>query len=261
MAYRKSAVVRNLDDRPVRAVMSRFDILFPSGKPFDVVGFGLNSVDFITILPAFPSPNSKMEMVDFVPHGGGQTATAMVTCSRLGLKAKYVGKVGTDVWGEFSLQSILNEGVDVSAVTTEGGVKNQFAVVLVNGQTGERTILWRRDKRLLYKAGELSREAICQGRVLHVDGHDIEATLTAVLWAAEEGIVTVMDADRIDEKTGELIKHVDFLITSATFPSRFTGIASLPDALMALKDSCRGFVAATLGSKGAVALMGGSPVY
>ncbi len=241
--------------------MKGFNVSFPSGKRFDVVGFGLNAVDFITVLPGFPSPNSKMEMADFSQHGGGQVATAMVACSRLGIKARYIGKVGDDPWGEFSLKSIEREGVDVSAVTQEPGVKNQFAVVLVDKTSGERTILWRRDRGLLYREGELSREAVCEGRVLHVDGHDIEATLAAVRWAKQEGIVTVMDADRIDEKTGELIRHIDFLITSSTFPMRFTGIEDLPKALVALQETCGGFVAASLGPDGAVALVDGSPIF
>ena len=241
--------------------MRRFDLSLPSGKPFDVVGFGLNAVDFITVLPVFPSPNTKMEMVGFSQHGGGQVATAMVACSRLGIKAKYIGKVGDDTWGEFSLDSIQREGVDVSTVTREPGVKNQFAIILVDQRSGERTILWSRDRRLLYRTNELSREAVCGGTVLHVDGHDIEATLTAVRWAKEEGIVTVMDADRIDEKTGELIQQIDFLITSSTFPMRFTGITELPKALIALQQMCGGFVAATLGQDGAVALVDEIPVY
>jgi len=252
---------RNPDNKLCRPGVNGFNISFPSGKPFDVVGLGLNSVDFIAVLPAFPSPNSKMEMADFSLDGGGQVATAVVTCSHLGLKAKYVGKVGGDAWGEFSVESIRNEGVDVSAVTTEAGVKNQSAIILVTRESGERTILWQRDRRLLYGEGELSRKAVCEGKVLHVDGHDIEAALAAVLWAKEEGIVTVMDADRIDERTGELIRHIDFLITSSTFPMRFTGIRNLPEALVALKDFCQGFVAATLGPDGAVALVDGSPVY
>jgi sugar/nucleoside kinase (ribokinase family) len=241
--------------------MREFTPSFPPDKPFDVVGFGLNSVDFVTVLPTFPSPNGKMEMADFSESGGGQAATAMVTCSRLGLRVKYIGKVGDDPWGEYSLASIEKEGVDVSAVRRETGVKNQFAVVLVDQTSGERTILWRRDKRLLYGEGELCRNSICEGKVLHVDGHDIEATLTAVNWAKQEGIVTVMDADRIDEKTGDLIRHIDFLITSSTFPIRFTGISELPEALIALQECCGGFVAATLGRDGAMALVNGIPVH
>jgi sugar/nucleoside kinase (ribokinase family) len=241
--------------------MKRFAVSFPANRPFDVVGFGLNSVDFMTVLPVFPAPNTKMEMTDFSPQGGGQVASAMVTCARLGLTAKYVGKVGDDTWGEFALGGLRDEGVDVSDITIQRGAKNQSAIVLVTQACGERTILWRRDKRLLYREGELSKRAICSGKILHVDGHDIEATLRAVGWARAEGIPTVMDADRIDEETGELIRHIDFLITSSTFPIRFTGIDDLPRAMSALQRRSGGFVAATLGSDGAVAMVEGRPVY
>jgi len=142
----KSEVKRDLGKSLWGPGMKGVNISFPSGKPFDVVGLGLNAVDFITVLPAFPSPDSKMEMADFSQQGGGQVATAMVTCSRLGLKAKYVGKVGDDPWGEFSVESIRREGVDVSAVSIEPAVKNQFAVILVDQKSGKRTILWRRDR-------------------------------------------------------------------------------------------------------------------
>jgi len=113
----------------------RFNLSFPKDKPFDVVGMGLNSVDFLTVVPEFPAPNSKMKMVQFSKQGGGQVATAMVALSRWGVKTKYVGKVGDDELGQFSLHSIRQEGVDVSSVTVEPNAINQFATIIVDGST------------------------------------------------------------------------------------------------------------------------------
>ena len=72
----------------------RFNLSFPKDKPFDVVGMGLNSVDFLCVVPEFPAPNSKMKMLQFSKQGGGQVATAMVALSRWGVRTKYIGKVG-----------------------------------------------------------------------------------------------------------------------------------------------------------------------
>ena len=58
-----------------------------------------------------------MKMLRFSKQGGGQVATAMVALSRWGVKTKYIGKVGEDDLGQFSLNSIRQEGVDVSSVT------------------------------------------------------------------------------------------------------------------------------------------------
>ncbi len=72
----------------------QFNLPFPKNKPFDVVGMGLNAVDFLTVVPEFPTLNSKMEILQFSKQGGGQVATAMVALTRWGVKTKYIGKVG-----------------------------------------------------------------------------------------------------------------------------------------------------------------------
>jgi sugar/nucleoside kinase (ribokinase family) len=235
----------------------RFNLFFPKDAPFDVVGMGLNSVDFLTVVPEFPAPNSKMRMLHFSKQGGGQVATAMVALSRWGVKTKYIGKVGEDEMGQFSLHSIRQEGVDVSSVTIEPNATTQFATILVDGQSGDRTILWNRDDRLMYRERELRKEEVCCGKLLHLDGHDIHAAIQCARWAKEEGIPTVVDLDKVEPLTSELIKEIDFLITSSRFPRLYTGISDQKEALLELQKQTPGFLCTTLGHLGAVALVNG----
>jgi len=74
----------------------RFNLSFPKNKPFEVVVMGLNSVDFLTVIPEFPTLNSKMRIRQFSKQGGGQVATALVALARWGIKTKYIGKIGGD---------------------------------------------------------------------------------------------------------------------------------------------------------------------
>ncbi|MGZ3537389.1 MAG: carbohydrate kinase family protein [Thermodesulfobacteriota bacterium] len=226
-------------------------------KPFDVVGMGLNSVDFLCVVPEFPPPNSKMQMLQFSKQGGGQVATAMVALSRWGVKTKYIGKIGEDELGRFSLDSIRQEGVDISSVTIEPHATNQFAMIIVDGSTGERTILWNRDERLMYRDGELRKEEVCSGKILHLDGHDIHAALQCARWAREEGIRTIVDLDKVESLTSELIKQIDFIITSFRFPMMYTGISDQKKALLELQKYTSGFLCSTLGDDGAMALVNG----
>ncbi len=237
--------------RSMRFNLSRKD------KPFDVVGMGLNSVDFLCVVPEFPAPNSKTEMIQFSKQGGGQVATAMVALSRWGVKTKYIGKVGEDELGEFSLNSMRQEGVDINSVTIEPNATNQFATIIVDSSSGERTILWNRDERLTYREGELRKEEVCSGKILHLDGHDIHAALQCARWAKEEGISTVVDLDRVDPLTSELIQYIDFVITSSRFPTAYTGISDQKEALFELQKQTRGFICSTLGDDGAIALVDG----
>jgi sugar/nucleoside kinase (ribokinase family) len=222
---------------------------------------GLKSVDFITVVPKFPSTNSKMEMLQFSKQGGGQVATAIVALSRWGVKAKYIGKIGEDELGQFSLHSIQQEGVDVSSVTIEPNATNQFAMIIVDGPTGARTILWNRDQQLMYRPGELRKEEICSGKLLHLDGHDIRAAIQCARWAKEEKIPTVIDIDKVEPLTSELIQEIDFVITSSRFPILYTGISDLKKALLELQKQTSGFLCATLGDEGAIALVRGEFLY
>jgi len=235
----------------------RFNLPFPKNKPFDVVGMGLNSVDFLALVPAYPTPYSKMKLLRFSKQGGGQVATTMVALSRWGIKTKYIGKVGGDELGHFSLHSIREEGVDISSVTVEPNAINQVAVIIVDGQTGERTILWDRDERLMYSKNELRKEEVCAGKILHLDGHDIQAAIRCAKWAKEEGIPTVLDVDKVEPLTPQLIKLIDFLITSSRFPALYTGLSNPKEALLKIQEEISGFLCATWGSEGAFALVDG----
>ena len=230
-------------------------------KPFEVVGMGLNSVDFIGVVPEFPSINSKMKLLRFSKQGGGQAATAMVALNCWGVKTKYIGKVGGDELGSFSLDTIREEGVDISSVTIELHANNQFAMILVDGVSGERTILWDRDERLMYREGELKKKDICSGKILHLDGHDIRAAIRSAQWAKKEGIPTVIDIDKVEPLTGKLIRQIDFVITSSRFPTLMTGISDREKALIELQKQTSGFLCSTLGHEGAMALVNGEILY
>jgi sugar/nucleoside kinase (ribokinase family) len=185
----------------------------------------------------------------------------MVALARWGIKTKYIGKIGGDELGSFSLDSIRKEGVEVSSVTIEPDATNQFAVILVDCISGERTILWDRDEQLMYREGELHKEDVCSGKILHLDGHDIRAAIQCARWAREEEIPTVIDIDKVESLTGELIKEINFVITSSRFPSLYTGISDQEKALLELQKHTNGFLCTTLGEKGATALVDGQIVH
>ena len=54
----------------------------------DVVGLGANAMDTVCVVPRFPQPNSKIHLSDVRIEFGGQVATALITCTRLGPKGE-----------------------------------------------------------------------------------------------------------------------------------------------------------------------------
>ncbi|MCY4189227.1 MAG: carbohydrate kinase family protein, partial [Bryobacterales bacterium] len=108
-------------------------------KPFDVVGVGLNATDTLLVVPQFPAYGGKAPFVREIRSPGGQVASAMVACAKLGLKTKYIGSVGDDEGGQMLMQSLSRSGIDVSDVQLRPGCPNQSAYIIIDQTTGERT--------------------------------------------------------------------------------------------------------------------------
>lgn len=231
-----------------------FGIEIPAGKRFDAVALGLNAVDHLIVVPHFPEFNSKVPFISHTIAAGGQCATAMVTLARLGLRARYIGKIGSDEAGRFQLDSITSEGVECSGVVVVERTQTQTAFIIIDQVSGERTILWNRDQRLTIAEEEVDREAVTSSRVLHLDGHDVAASIAAARYAREAGVPTVLDIDNAYPGFEELLPLIDFIICSASFAERVTGEREIHAGLKKLrKTSSSPFVAATLGREGALA--------
>lgn len=229
---------------------SRFDIQWPQDRPFEVVALGLNAVDTICVLPDWPEHGGKMRIKERYYLGGGQIATAAALCGRYGLKTRYVGRVGNDPTGRYSLEDLHKEPMDISYVDVIPGAYSQFAIILVDLPTGERTVLWDRDPRLLYGEGELKREAIVAGRLLHVDGHDVQASIQAAKWAHEAGMRVSLDIDKVQPGVEDLLRLVDFAIPSQDFAREFAADGDWRRGLLALGDLSPGHVVVTRGKQG-----------
>ncbi len=189
----------------------------------DVVGLGLNATDTVIRVRDFPPLGGKERLVSSSMQAGGQIATAMVTCQRLGLRARYIGKVGDDLGGRFQLASLRKEGLDLKYILNSRRTPNQLAYIVVDEATGERTVFWDRNPRLAITPAELRPEALKGAQALLLAGCDVEACLMAARWARAQKIPVVADLDTVYKKVERLFPYIDYLIASANFLPALTG--------------------------------------
>ena len=223
---------------------------------WDVVGVGANSVDYVHLLPGYPQPFgtfAKMKIERQEILCGGQMATAMCACARLGLRARYAGVTGTDENGRRVRNELQKRGIDLTDVIIRDA-QNQFAVILVDETNGDRIVLWDRDERLLMRERDIPVEAIAAARVLHVDDVDQAAAIRAAQVARERGIACTSDIDRLTDRTGELISAVRIPIFAEHVPPRLTGLNDQQEALRALMQPQHTMACVTLGERGAMAV-------
>jgi sugar/nucleoside kinase (ribokinase family) len=221
----------------------------------DLVGVGLNATDTLIPLVNFPARGSKVEYRHASVLPGGQAATTVVACQTWGLSTRYVGKLGEDDAARLHRAAFAHAGVEAQLTTVPGAASPQSLILVDEG--GERTVLCRRDERLLLQPEDLRREWIVNARALHVDGYETAAASVAASWAREAGIPVIADLDETYPGVEELIENIDYLIVSRDFPCRLMEDSDLESALrrMQIRFGCR-LTAATLGEGGVLAWNG-----
>jgi sulfofructose kinase len=224
----------------------------PHSPKLDVVGVGLNATDTFIPVAHYPARGSKVEFRSAQVLPGGQVATAMIACQHWGLRTRYVGKVGDDHAAELHRAEFARAGVEAHLFTAPG-CPSQQAFILVD-DSGERTVLWKRDDRLTLRPEELRQEWIVNARALHVDGHDTVAATAAAGWARAADIPVIADVDDLYPGVETLLKTVDYLITSRDIPGRLMQEPNLKNSLPALQKRFGSrLTAATLGEEGVLA--------
>jgi sugar/nucleoside kinase (ribokinase family) len=239
----------------------QFPLELVTDKQFAAVGFGLNAVDHLIVVPEYPAFDTKMRFIEHQQSAGGQTATAMVALRRLGLKTAYAGRFGADAEGRFGLRTLIDDDVNVDFAEVVEGARNQIAFITIDARSGERTIVWDRDDRRAYKPDEAPVEFSTIGRVLHLDAHDPPACVRMGAAARAAGTIVSADIDNVYPGLPELLPYIDILIGSKEFPERVTGVADERAALIELKTrfGCA-VVGMTIGAAGAGVYCDGSVI-
>jgi len=218
----------------------------------DLVGVGLNATDTVIPLAKYPTRGSKVEYRHATVLPGGQVASTVVACQRWGMTTRYVGKLGDDVAATLHREAFDHAGVETRLVTVEGGASSQSLILVDDG--GERTVLCRRDERMVLQPAELSSEWVVNARALHVDGYDTAAATLAAHWARAAGVPVIADLDELYAGVEDLLESIDYVIASRDFPCRLMQEPNLEFALqrMQLRFGSR-LAAATLGEDGVLA--------
>ena len=232
-----------------------FPFKLSDNKKFDAVGFGTNAVDYLITAPQYPTFNSKIELINYTELPGGEIASTMAGLSRLGMKTAYIGRFGDDSAGNLGIKSLRDEGVDVSHAEQIAGAMTQVGFIIIDEQTGERTVLWKRDSKLSYTPDEVPLELVQNTKIFHATAHDALACSHLAREAKSHGAIISIDIDNLFDGVTEMIPLVDVFIASREFPEKLVGIKNEKESLREIKNrfGCP-IVGMTLGEEGSLIL-------
>jgi len=200
----------------------------------DVVSAGILVADiFPNTLKRFPDPGELLPLERFVIQPGGCAANTGIGLARLGVSTAAVGKVGTDIFGDFVLGVLEDAGVDIASVVRSTSAETSKTIVLT--LEGED----RRFLHLIGANGEFSAADIPPGvldgaRVCYVGGFLGMAAFTATDLASffasarKRGIVTMLDViipGQADYTPifAEVLPYVDYFLPNSDEGRAITG--------------------------------------
>jgi len=222
--------------------------------PFDIVGFGVATLDVIVEVEKFPQSGGKAKILSREHHGGGLTATALVAASKLGASCWYGGAIGDNETSRQVRRILEDYGIKLPAVTPyPPEVEPICATVYLEKQTGERTILWSEfltpPPMITPEAWDIALSAKC----LFADQFWAEALIPLYRQVRAKGIPIVGDFERIDSTdTEKALALVDHPILPAAFVRERFGDEDMPTAVMRLlREHDRNAVVVTDGVRGA----------
>jgi ribokinase len=101
----------------------------------EVVGVGALNVDKLFFVERIASGGEEVEVKSWTQAPGGSAANTIVGLSRLGIETGFIGNVGTDQEGEYILDDLKKEGVDITGIRrVEGSTGMILGLVDAKGE-------------------------------------------------------------------------------------------------------------------------------
>ncbi|RME58629.1 MAG: hypothetical protein D6790_11670 [Caldilineae bacterium] len=141
----------------------------PAAQRFDVVALGDLVVDFVVEIDHFPVEAGRHQLTSGHVLEPGGACNFLIAAARLGLHAAALSLVGEDLYADFLLDALAQEGVDVAGVERSGDKQTVVVVTLVAG--GQHTFLGGMVPTPVTEIPSTWREAIAASRALFVEGY------------------------------------------------------------------------------------------
>jgi sulfofructose kinase len=222
-----------------------------SVRKWDIIGFGAIAVDDLLYVPAFPQPNSKIEVVKRDRQGGGLAGTALVTASRLGAQSAYFGLLGQNDLSEFTIREFTREGVDTSLCPRTETAKPIYSSIIVDLSTSERTIFYSLENFLPPESFLIPRALPKNCKLVFIDTYFLPVFnfLVEISHECHTPVIADIESTRIMEYP-DALNAIEYLILSRDLAAQITGAGSHGEILQKLDAPQRKCTVITEGKQG-----------
>jgi sugar/nucleoside kinase (ribokinase family) len=151
------------------------------------------------LIDMFPSQIglNLVKVPAFHPKPGGAPANVAVAAARLGKKSAFIGKVGSDAFGHFLVDTLAQEGVETRGMRLDHEARTTMAfIALPDEHTAEFLFYRNPGADMLLRIDELDRDLLQQTHAFHFG---------SISLISEPGRSATIEAARIARDSGSLI--------------------------------------------------------
>lgn len=222
---------------------------------------GSVNMDIVASMPSLPLPGETVTATDVARFPGGKGANQAVAAARLGADTRLIAAIGNDEFGSELRQYLIENEVNVDAVSTIPNRPTGQAYINV-ADNGENAIVVVPGANHALTCGDLPAHGT-NGRTISLSQFEMPLDVIEAYWASRqsENYSTLLNAAPAIPEGSALFPLADFIIVNELELARYSG-EHLPAAttvecgeqarkLMTRSDQ---HVIVTLGAMGAIAV-------
>ena len=228
-----------------------------------VLIIGSSNMDLNIYSQRLPKPGETVTGGTFQQFLGGKGANQAVASVRSGAKTIFIGKIGTDAFGDQMISRLTKEGIDMSNVIRDNEHPSGVAFIMID-ESGENMISVAPGANFhLSKSDVIENSEIIKNASSLVVQMEIPIeTIEEIFKIASEGnVIKILNPAPLKSIPKNVLKNLDIVIPNEGELYRLHSLLELPEVktegkdkiVQASKDIVEfgiNFVITTLGSKG-----------
>jgi sugar/nucleoside kinase (ribokinase family) len=211
----------------------------------DVIVVGELNVDLIlNQVESFPE-NGKEKLADEMLFTlGSSSAIFASNLSSLGVKVSFVGKIGSDFFGSYCKDRLMEKGVDTSLLIQSSDLKTGATVVINFGE--DRAMVTHQGAMKHLAIDDITPEMLSTAKHLHFSSYYLQPGFKNKLdvlfqMAKEAGVTTSLDmqwdpAEKWDFDFKKVLPNVDIFLPNESELLYLTGCNSIEAAIHAIRE-------------------------
>jgi len=225
-------------------------------KKIDVISIGAVLLDTMATVERFPGIDDEVFVPELVMSGGGSAANVAISCSRLGMKTGFIGKIGKDSNGEFLKGEFRADNIDLDGLVIDEKLNTGMCYIPIHG--GDRMIFAHSGAANDLNPEDIKKDYILSSKlILLANLKNLKPLKQATKYAKSGDTLVAFNpgaliADQGFDECKELLTSTDIFISSETELNKIMGEQSTDTSLNKLFDMGASVAAITRGSKGAL---------